>query len=154
MRCPQCPLAEVVPCLGETEQFAYMCTFAANGNPVQRQHVIDRSTIANMAPAPGIVAKAASFLVAAAKHVASGLREATPEQQAQRLAICYACDRHVNGQCMACGCGDKGLSLKAKWAEQRCPLTPPRWGPVAPAEPVAPNGQSPAGTELAGPDPA
>ena len=70
-------------------------------------------------------------------HAADGFRHAPPEVQAERKAICLACDyADDNGkQCRVCGCGSMSmfsmigvdLALKRTMASSRCPLNPPKW---------------------------
>jgi hypothetical protein len=79
---------------------------------------------------PGIVRQAINFAGAVLNHVLSG-EAASPELQAERLAICGACEHDVDGWCQVCGCN---LSVKVSFAEQRCPLEPPKWGPGVPQE--------------------
>ena len=131
MRCDQCPVAAGRPCLGESGgAFAYMCEFAAGSDPVKRRHVVDRSAIAEAPPAappmPGLLAQAASFVKAAAGHVAAGMPTVGAEVEAARLAICSTCD-HFRGdrRCTLCGCR---MDIKAGWADMACPLDPPKWG--------------------------
>lgn len=93
-------------------------------NPEYRQ-VIENGGTAPSRP-PSIVKQAVSFTGAAIKHVMSGLPQASPAQQASRLAICEGCDRKADDKCLECGCL---LVVKTSWAEQRCPLD--KWGPFA-----------------------
>jgi hypothetical protein len=54
------------------------------------------------------------------------------DEQAKRTACCQSCENHrADGRCALCGCcaGRGGLVLdKVKYATERCPATPPRWG--------------------------
>lgn len=72
---------------------------------------------------PGILTKALSFGKAIARHVASGLKETTSEQYAERLAVCEGCDQFKPNagkpSCRKCGCS---LPSKLRWASERCPL--------------------------------
>ncbi len=75
---------------------------------------------------PGFFQKAKNLAVATAQHLASGMRNVTPEQQAARMAICRACPEFTaDGECRKCGCV---MEKKTWWAEQICPDDPPRWG--------------------------
>ena len=86
---------------------------------------------------PRLPAMALDLAKNAIAHAADGFRQATPEVQAARKAICLACDyADDNGkQCRACGCGGNsimsyiGLNMdeKRSWATSRCPLIQPRW---------------------------
>ena len=80
---------------------------------------------------PSVYQKIKNFGKAAAVHIIKGMPTASPEQQEARLVICRECPYDNNGTCGVCGCD---LKLKTKWAEQACPLSPPKWGPVKPEE--------------------
>lgn len=75
---------------------------------------------------PGILEKIANFGKAVVQHVVAGAPKVTEEQLRDRLAICQDCEYHEpdRDRCRRCGCG---LSLKASWADQACPLDPPKW---------------------------
>ncbi len=45
----------------------------------------------------------------------------------RRLTLCLACPWLRDGTCGLCGCYAEARSAKAG---QRCPDTPPRWGPL------------------------
>lgn len=81
---------------------------------------------------PTLVGKAIGFGKAAVAHVAAGRPIAPPEVQAERERICFACAHldKVTDTCNICGCGL--MKLKRSWADQGCPLSQPKWGPVAP----------------------
>lgn len=71
---------------------------------------------------PGI-ARSARSLVATTAEIAqrtvSGKRvRATEAERQAQLAVCQACDRHVDGRCSVCGCF---VSLKS-WLIGFCPL--------------------------------
>jgi len=77
----------------------------------------------NLASAMGRVAAAA----------ATGAPVLVPEgERAKRVAICQACEHYrSDGRCALCGCcaGRGGLVLdKIKYATERCPAKPARWG--------------------------
>jgi hypothetical protein len=80
---------------------------------------------------PSIFQKIKNFGKAAAQHIIKGMPTASPEQQEARLVICRKCEYDLEGTCGVCGCN---LKLKTQWAEQSCPLNPPKWGPVKPEE--------------------
>lgn len=92
--------------------------------------VCDRADPSSPKHNPGILEKIVNFAVAVVQHVAAGSPTAAPEQTAERLAICQECEHHDpdRDRCSVCGCG---LSLKASWADQSCPLE--KWGPVTPS---------------------
>lgn len=60
----------------------------------------------------------------------AGLRAGEGDYQT-RLAACRACQQLVSGLCRLCGCFVEARALKAG---QRCPATPPRWGPCDAAD--------------------
>ena len=69
---------------------------------------------------PTLLAKVGNFTVHLVRHVAAGLPRADAETLARRLALCGECDlRTPSGVCSVCGCL---LSIKASWADQKCPL--------------------------------
>lgn len=126
MKCEQCPVSGI--CLGETTH-PYFCDDARTGDPTLIQMIKQRS---EMQEYPSIFQQAINLGKATAKFLASGLRRATPEQQANRLAICRECDRYDADEvrCRECGCY---LQEKTSWASESCPLTPPKWSAVVPA---------------------
>lgn len=114
-KCGHCPLlAEDQPCPGQR-------------NP----RVCERADPSSPEHAPGILTQILSFGVAVIQHVAAGAPQANEAQKNARLAICQACEHYEPGRCRVCGCG---LSMKAGWADQSCPLDPPKWGPVTPGD--------------------
>jgi hypothetical protein len=54
------------------------------------------------------------------------------EERARRSALCQSCEQYrSDGRCALCGCcaGRGRLVLdKVKYATERCPARPPRWG--------------------------
>jgi hypothetical protein len=90
---------------------------------------------------PGLLAMATDLAHAIIEHAADGFRHASPEQQAERKALCFACEpyhEHDLDACRACGCGVIGaasfvgldMTLKRSLASSRCPLGTPRWNAV------------------------
>lgn len=79
---------------------------------------------------PSFLQKAVNFAGAAAKHVMCGSRSVPDEVAEQRLAICKECEffsaEDVTCRHKKCGCK---MVIKATWADQKCPLDPPKWGP-------------------------
>lgn len=131
-RCAHCPVPDDKPCLGETEpaRFGYMCEYATSGDPIKIRHIIDRSAIGLNPEPPSLAQQAVNFARAATAHALAGMPKASNEEAARRLAICRAntCGQYLPGdRCAKCGCR---MEIKAAWAEQRCPLDPPLWGPV------------------------
>jgi hypothetical protein len=85
-------------------------------------------------PKPGVslITKARNFAASAAKHVASGMPQATEEQVAARFAICQGCEHFDGKACRKCGCPvvrEKKFLSKLSWAGESCPVG--KWGPVS-----------------------
>jgi len=132
--CSSCPVANGT-CIAmlRPDEYAWACAFAASGDPLRIRHVVERSKI-GVEPPP-ISERAASFVGAVVDHVVSGMHQVPDEVKEERLAICRTNLRdHYRDDggpaCLACGCYRQGLELKASWAEQSCPLSPPFWRPV------------------------
>lgn len=73
-----------------------------------------------------------NFSIALAKHVLHGLPAAPKEIIQQRFQICAECPLFNGNACTHedCGCrvGDQEKFLnKLAWADQACPLDPPKW---------------------------
>lgn len=123
-KCDHCP------CPGKcfSAQIPIFCKWASSGDPIKLAHIVYRSEVGqNGLNAPTeshatIFDKARNFTAAAIQHVAVGMPEASPELQAERLAICEACElmtpertcRHKS-----CGCQ---LDRKSAWLDQHCPI--------------------------------
>lgn len=140
--CSHCPVGGDLPCLGaeEPEAFGYWCPLAHAGGEIDRRMIVGRSAIGQTPPrpqeTPGLLRRAASFAGAVVGHVAAGAPTVSAEVKEARLAICRSnvCGQYRDEEgvpaCLACGCGRRGLAVKASWADQSCPLEPPLWGPV------------------------
>jgi hypothetical protein len=78
---------------------------------------------------PTLGERASNFATAVREHIAQGFPVASEEVQLHRLSICEGCPVNNKGICQhpRCGCV---LTLKVRWAEQHCPLEPPRWPAV------------------------
>lgn len=89
-------------------------------DPVKVAHIahLARLTAGPAAP-PGLLEKAMNLGKAVVEHVAAGMPTLDDEAAGARLAICRACDRYEDGTCQVCGCF---MPVKARWAEQQCPL--------------------------------
>jgi hypothetical protein len=94
-----------------------------------------RPKTATPPPPPDAWRRAVNFTKAAARHVAGGMRKASPEESARRTALCvenvcgYYDARAARCNHKDCGCHIGGTVLdKTSWAEQRCPVG--RWGEV------------------------
>ena len=78
-------------------------------------------------PLPSMVRQGINFAGAVAEHVATGMREASPEVIAERMEICHGCPsglyRASDQRCSTCGCF---VSAKAKMATESCPES--HWG--------------------------
>lgn len=116
-RCPHCPARQGAPCDGE--RFARLCELAATRADYRR-------LLAGETPPPTLLDKAASFIGAAASHIAAGCPHVDEAEKGRRLAICGRCEHHrsESGTCGLCGCA---LAIKASWALEHCPDKPPRW---------------------------
>ena len=70
---------------------------------------------------PGIATMAKSLVKAGAKHIASGGKQRSLEEQKKCMEICNTCDRFVKEaeRCTACGCK---MKRKIKWATTICNL--------------------------------
>lgn len=70
---------------------------------------------------PSTFQMAKNFIGSAADHLANGMKNVKPNQQAERLAICDACPYAVENKsrCSKCGCY---LQTKTKWATSSCPI--------------------------------
>lgn len=88
--------------------------------------------------APPLLQRVLNFTAAATKHALAGNPVVSEEVLKERLAICQACplfklnQNAVGGVCTheSCGCNVKdNISYlnKIAWADQKCPLTPPKW---------------------------
>jgi hypothetical protein len=102
-----------------------LCWNAANRPDAARRYA-ELAALSEGAPAldkppelPSLGKQILNAGAALARHVAGGLRQASPEEQSRRLELCLACDQYVGGRCAKCGCFTK---TKAAWAEQTCPL--------------------------------
>jgi hypothetical protein len=73
---------------------------------------------------PGLLTKAGNFVAAMADFASSGFKQVTPEQLAERKAICAGCKFFDpagyggTGKCRKCGCSSYKLDIAAS----RCPV--------------------------------
>jgi len=141
--CPRLARGLSLPCRAQTSRHRRFCDLAdpdhPDHQPAYRRMLADEpepdpAPPLVPPPMPGIVRQVMNFAVAATTHVATGAKIASEKERQDRLEICGACDRHQAGRCAACGCL---VVVKTSWAEQRCPLDPPKWGPVG----ATPTGQ-------------
>lgn len=82
---------------------------------------------------PGTLQKMFSFGKALTQHAASGFSTTDDETYRLRLETCRDCEFYVGDTCKKCGCG---MSRKARWAEQKCPLG--KWPEPPPSNDVSP----------------
>jgi hypothetical protein len=70
---------------------------------------------------PSKLEMAKNFVKAAAKHVANGMTDASPELQDARMALCMECPYITDdkARCGQCGCF---LASKTKWQSSSCPI--------------------------------
>jgi hypothetical protein len=138
-RCEGCPVPAAVACASASHpRYCELNGMA----PGRWRDIIVANSLAPPAvdggaeDGPGFWGKAAGFAAAAISHVAAGCPTVSDEEKARRLAICGACENFdaEHGSCRICGCA---MKLKASWALEKCPDTPPRWTAVT-AGPSAP----------------
>ena len=70
-----------------------------------------------------IFKRAFNFGLAVTKYVSSGLEDVSSKEYERRLRVCSECEQlaSLNGlldKCLICGCK---ITLKAKWATEKCP---------------------------------
>jgi len=87
-----------------------------------RYHNDDRYKNKWDAVGPSIIKKAGNFIVAAVKHLSSGMKKLCDDEYQKRIDVCDSCEKKVGDNCLECGCV---LSIKARWASEDCPLG--RW---------------------------
>jgi len=69
-------------------------------------------------PLPSILTQAKNFTGAVIEHMAHGMKEA--DNYEERISLCEDCPEfRKDERCAKCGCF---MKVKAKWAEQKCPL--------------------------------
>ena len=76
---------------------------------------------------PGALRKALNFTKALAAHAQAGQKLVSDEVHAARLELCVVCEHRFHDVCGQCGCP---VDKKSSWAEQSCPLSPPKWEAV------------------------
>lgn len=72
-----------------------------------------------------IARKAINFAASAARHVASGMPQASDEEVDRRFAICQTCEHYDGKACRKCGCHvvrQKKFMSKLSWADEKCPV--------------------------------
>lgn len=70
---------------------------------------------------PPLTAQVGNLMRSAARHVAAGMPEASPEEQDHRKSLCRGCEQYrpSDDRCAACGCYVKE---KTSWKLEACPL--------------------------------
>jgi hypothetical protein len=68
---------------------------------------------------PTLAIQSRNLVFAVGRFVAGGMERTTPEQIAERMAICRGCENFRDGRCLLCGCR---LSLKISMATEHCPI--------------------------------
>lgn len=144
-KCHACPVPDGRACPARTLPHPRYCQLVDPAHPDFRPEY--REHLAADAPSdagadgprgPGLVTKALNFAGALASHVAHGMPTLSDADFEARLAVCETCPNlvppeRVCGGSTGCGCY---LDVKARWAEQECPLG--KW-PILKAGPVDPD---------------
>lgn len=78
---------------------------------------------------PGLITQAMNFAQALGTHISNGAPTVDDETFNKRIDLCLACPNVIGNaeKCRVCGCR---LITKARWADMRCPLDPPKWDKV------------------------
>lgn len=127
VRCEHCPAGSDHPCAAIATGHGRYCELIDPANPAY-----DPAYMPFLRdwepPSPNLIEKAISLATAIYEHVAAGMPLLDDAAYEARLAICRVCPNVVGDVegCRACGCGP-GIRVKARWAEQKCPDSPPRW---------------------------
>jgi hypothetical protein len=85
----------------------------------------------NLPSGPSVGQMAKNFVVAMTESAKTGFKKVTPEQHAQRMAVCNNCQfwdgkaRMGAGKCLKCGCS----GAKQWLASSKCPIN--LWGSIA-----------------------
>lgn len=120
MKCSSCPVAEGLACIAEQPGRAFMCSMAVRGDPIELQHIVDRS--ATRPAYPPVLAQLGNLARAAVGFAASGFEVAGGDLAESRLAVCRTCpsgqyDDAAN-RCRLCGCYTQA---KVRIAAETCP---------------------------------
>jgi hypothetical protein len=128
MKCHQCPVRPGLVCLGETTPS--LCLRVAEGQPGRAEQLVALAEVEATPPdhSPSLLTMAGNFAGAVVAHALDGGRQASEAVQAERKAMCFACDLHdhVRDSCSSCGCS--AMNLKRSWASSRCPAS--HWSAV------------------------
>lgn len=135
-RCSNCPATQDA-CVAITSNHRRYCDLVNPNHPAYNPEYLPivqskSSSTPELKPQPpesppGILTLAKNLGTAIVHHAIDGSRIAPVEIQAERKALCFACDHHDHeiDRCNACGC--VAMNLKRSWASSACPLDPPKW---------------------------
>jgi hypothetical protein len=111
---------EIVVAREGVERYRYLCSEAYHDHKRMREEI---SRMASETDFPPLARQAANFAGAMGRAALAAVTGeqvfCTPEQQAEREAICQGCDKLINGKCVLCGCPYK---RKIKLATEICPI--------------------------------
>lgn len=115
-------ITECAQCRHASKKKIWCCLF---GVPIKSRIITPNKKIQY----PSKFKMARSFTKGVGKHVLSGLKNRTAEEQEPIMLICADCDEFVEKtnlgpRCKICGCC---LTLKKRWATSHCPAKPPKW---------------------------
>lgn len=114
-------ITECHQCMHASKKKIWCCLF---GVPIKSKIITPNKKIQY----PSKLKMARSFTKGVGKHVLSGLKNRTAEEQKYIMTICKKCPEFVvktnlGPRCKKCGCC---MTLKKRWATSRCPLG--KWG--------------------------
>jgi hypothetical protein len=125
MKCSKCP------CPDKCDGWQSFCEWAAREpqDPVQMRHICNRGLTGQSTSYPSVGQQAKNLFRSALGFARSGFKLAPRAVRRARLAICEGCEHYdlVARRCRKCGCRQ---SAKVWVAADKCPLLPPKWGPV------------------------
>jgi hypothetical protein len=107
------------PGCAKTEHLWKLCRSRPEYHEASQAHCLPVTAVATSGKPPSLLQRAANLAGAAVDFARDGFHLTTAEQQAERLAICSACDRHDGGVCLECGCI---LAIKVTGRAFSCPL--------------------------------
>lgn len=119
-RCKECPCPQGLEC--HSQVIPAFCDWARSGDRTKRDHIVNRSRIAQDASSvktfPPIATQVGNALKAAQTFLVAP-EVSSQEEQSRRLSICKGCDQFQGGRCVQCGCS---LWLKVKGKNLHCPI--------------------------------
>jgi hypothetical protein len=131
-KCENCPLSQIPkPCPGENALVICEQIRSGNTNNPYVRLISDFLGGKEITP-PNIIKKAINYTSSLYKHWTLGKPAVVESVYQNRLLICKDCDfcdkkSEEEWECKVCGCP---LQDKAAWADQNCPLIPPKWDVV------------------------